>query len=277
MTTNPTGPVPGSSSGSVPGGTTGPTGTTGSTGATGTTDTAKQEAGQVASTAAESGQRVAGTAKDQGQRVASEAADQARNLVHETRSQIREQAGSQQQRAAGSLRQIGDELQSMAGRSEQSGVGAQLVQQASQRVQDIAGWLDSRDPEGLLDDVRSFARRRPGAFLLGAAVAGLAAGRLTRAGVDQARQSSSTDPWERATTSGQDSSGLAPAAATARGASAGAVGYPTGGEPGSPEGTAVSPTTPPTYGTTAGGTTTGSTVGGEHRAPGYGDLQEPPR
>ena len=167
------------------------------------TQTAKDEAANLAQTAKDSGGQVASTAKQQGQQVVSEAADHARSLVDETRQQLSEQAGSQQQRAATGLRSLGDELGSMADNSEQSGLGAQIARQAADQVQDVAKWLDSRDPKGLLEDVRDFARRRPGTFLLGAALAGLAAGRLTRAGVDTARsdkdsqsQSDSGSTWD---------------------------------------------------------------------------------
>ena len=151
------------------------------------TQTAKDEAANLAQTAKDSGGQVASTAKEQGQQVVSEAADHARSLLDETRQQLSDQAGSQQQRAATGLRSLGDELGSMADSSEQPGLGAQIARQAADQVQDVAKWLDSRDPKGLLEDVRDFARRRPGTFLLGAALAGLAAGRLTRAGVDNAR------------------------------------------------------------------------------------------
>jgi hypothetical protein len=43
----------------------------------------------------------------------------------------------------------------------------------------------------VLEEVRSFARRRPGTFLLAAAAAGLVAGRLTRGAVDDKRDTSS--------------------------------------------------------------------------------------
>jgi hypothetical protein len=39
--------------------------------------------------------------------------------------------------------------------------------------------LQNREPAELLEEVRSFARRKPGLFLLGAAAAGVLAGRLT--------------------------------------------------------------------------------------------------
>jgi hypothetical protein len=44
--------------------------------------------------------------------------------------------------------------------------------------------MDQRGVEGVLDDVRSFARRRPGVFLLGAGIAGFAVGRLVRGAKD---------------------------------------------------------------------------------------------
>jgi hypothetical protein len=46
-------------------------------------------------------------------------------------------------------------------------------------VENFAGKLQSREPAELLDEVRRFARRKPGMFLLGAAAAGVLAGRLT--------------------------------------------------------------------------------------------------
>jgi hypothetical protein len=164
---------------------------------TGTNDTsstataAKDEASNVAQTASQSGQQVAGTAVEQGRRVADEAAQQARSVLSDARQQFGEQASSQQHKAASTLRSLGDELSTMADSSEQSGPATQLVRQASDQVQQVAGWLENRDPAGVLDEVRSFARRRPGTFLLAAAAAGLVAGRLTRGAVDERRDTGS--------------------------------------------------------------------------------------
>jgi hypothetical protein len=57
------------------------------------------------------------------------------------------------------------------------------VSQARGRVDDVANWLDGRQPGDLLGELKSFARRRPGTFLLGALAAGVVAGRLTRGAV----------------------------------------------------------------------------------------------
>jgi hypothetical protein len=57
----------------------------------------------------------------------------------------------------------------------------------------VAGFLSDHEPGDLLDQVRQFARRRPGAFLLGAALVGIIAGRLTR-GAASASDSSTGGP-----------------------------------------------------------------------------------
>jgi hypothetical protein len=228
----------------------------GTSGESSTAQTAKDEAGNVAQTAAQSGGQVASTARDQGQRVLAEAGEQARNLVEETRSQLGEQAGAQQERAAGGLRSLAEELQSMASSSDQSGMASRLVHQASDQLQQVAGWLDQRDPQALLQEARGFARRRPGAFLLGAAAAGMLAGRMTRAGVDMNRSEQSPTATGYPTqqpatpyptdygysTAGQGATGDYTAANYAAGTG---TGYPT--EPGAAgvEPTAVAPLVPP--------------------------------
>jgi hypothetical protein len=83
----------------------------------------------------------------------------------------------------------------MVSNSDQSGPATQLTSQARDRVHGAADWLDGREPGDLVDELRSLARRRPGAFLVGAALAGVVAGRLTRgvvAGQAEDTDSSST-------------------------------------------------------------------------------------
>jgi hypothetical protein len=145
-----------------------------------TPDVAKEQAAGVAQSAADAGKGVAGTAKEQTQQVAEEAGRQAKDLLKQTQSELSDQARTQQQRVAGNLHALGDELGSMANGSEQNGVATDLVRQAAGRSHDVASWLDQREPGHVLEEVRSFARRRPGTFLALAVGAGLLAGRLTR-------------------------------------------------------------------------------------------------
>ncbi|MFD1213992.1 hypothetical protein ACFQ36_18300 [Arthrobacter sp. GCM10027362] len=147
---------------------------------TSTTSTAKEEAKDVGREGMAAGQRVAGVAREEAGNVAQEAKFQVKNLVSQVGDNVRGQAGAQQQKAASGLRSFSDGLTSMANGSPQSGAAMNLVNQAAERVNGIADWLENRDPSDLLEEVRSFARRRPGAFLAIAAGAGLLAGRLTR-------------------------------------------------------------------------------------------------
>lgn len=143
-------------------------------------------ASDAAQAAKDAGTQVAQTATEKAKDVAHETGKQARDLLGEAREQAKQQAGSQHRSLVDNLRSLGDELGGMTAASEQHGVATELVSQARERVQGAADWLDAREPRDLLDEIRSFARRRPGAFLLGAAMAGVLAGRLTR-GVVAAR------------------------------------------------------------------------------------------
>ncbi|WP_109472648.1 hypothetical protein [Ornithinimicrobium cavernae] len=146
-----------------------------------TTDRATDQGKQVAHEAKESGEQVAQTAQEEVRNVASTVSEQARHLLHETTSEINSQAATQQQRLAEGLRSLSQELSSMAdGGTDSSSQASGLVREASQRTQGLADWLEQRGPGDVLDDVRRFARRRPGTFIAVAAGVGLLAGRLTR-------------------------------------------------------------------------------------------------
>ncbi|MFC7847621.1 hypothetical protein ACFUTU_04005 [Arthrobacter sp. NPDC057388] len=143
-------------------------------------DVAKDEAANVAGHAAGAAQNVAETAKTEAKNVAYEAKNSARDLLHQAKSDLTSQAGTQQTKAAEGIRNISSQLRSMADAPDQQGVASDLIRQAADRSADVASWLDNRDPGSLLDEVKSFARQRPGTFLLIAAGAGLLAGRLGR-------------------------------------------------------------------------------------------------
>ncbi|WP_251023845.1 hypothetical protein [Arthrobacter sp. ISL-65] len=161
--------------------TAGTSGTAPSQGAASTkTDAAKEEASNIAGQAAGAAQNVAGTAKAEAANVASEVKTNAKDLLQQAKSDLTDQAGSQQQKAAEGIRTISSQLRSMADAPEQQGVASDLIRQAAERSESIASWLGNRDPGTLLNEVTSFARQRPGTFLLLAAGAGLLAGRLGR-------------------------------------------------------------------------------------------------
>lgn len=155
-----------------------------------TAATAKDQAANVGQGAAQAGQQVAGVAKEQAANVASEAAGQAKDLIHQGRTELSTQAATQQQRLAAGVRALGEELHSMGTSSDKPGPASDLVRQAADRTQLIAGWLENREPAQVVAEVQHFARQRPGAFLLLAAGLGLAGGRMTR-GLVAAKQDES--------------------------------------------------------------------------------------
>jgi len=143
---------------------------------------AKDQAASVAGDAKQAAGDVLATGKDEAANVVDEAKTQVKDLLDQSRTQLTEQAHAQKENAAKGARAFSDDLTALAnGEGGDDNAASKLVSQAAERVQGVASWLENRDPSELLDDVRSFARRRPGAFILIAAATGLVAGRLVRA------------------------------------------------------------------------------------------------
>ena len=154
-----------------------------------TTPSTKERAQETASTAADQSKHVAGVAKDEARHVADEARLQARGLVNDAMTQVNEQSRSQRDRLVGTLQTFSDDLEQMASQGGRSGMATDLARQVAGKTRDLSTQLDGREPADLLDDVRDFARRRPGVFLVGALAAGVVAGRLARG----AKESQSSD------------------------------------------------------------------------------------
>ena len=155
---------------------------------------ASQRAADLAGTSAAAGQHVAGVAADEVHRVGSETKQQATDLYRQTQSELSDQAAAQQKRVASGIRSLGDEFSSMAESSQAQGVASDLAHQAATRAAGIADWLDQRDPGALLDELKGYARRRPGTFIAIAAVAGIVAGRLTRGVIADKKDNTDTTP-----------------------------------------------------------------------------------
>lgn len=169
-----------------------------------TTRTAKHEASDVAHDAARRGRNLAHDARSEAEGVGREAGRQAKDLLGQGREELVAQASEQQHRVAEGLHSLGGELSAMADAAEEPGLASDLVHQAATRADAAARWLDDREPGALLDEVKQFARRRPGTFLAVAAVAGLAVGRLTRGITDDGGSSGRTaDDDARSGTAGE--------------------------------------------------------------------------
>lgn len=145
-----------------------------------TKDQAAAEASALKDTVKTEAADLGSTAKGEAKQVAAEVKYQARGVLDESVSQLRSQAATGQNRLAEVVRDLAREAGQMAGASDANGAVTRLAGDASRIGDDVASWLDSRNPEDVLDDVRRFAARRPGTFLALAAGAGFLAGRFIR-------------------------------------------------------------------------------------------------
>lgn len=146
-----------------------------------TATTAKDEAAATAQTAAQAAADVAGTAKEQVGQVAGEAVDQIRQLTDQARTQASEQADNATQKLSQTLRSLAGEVRDLSqGNADGSGTVAGIAQQLADKGEQVAEYLTQQGPGGLVQELRSFAARRPGSFLLGALAAGLATGRVVK-------------------------------------------------------------------------------------------------
>jgi uncharacterized protein YjbJ (UPF0337 family) len=146
-----------------------------------TASTAKDEAAATASTATSAATEVAGTAKQQAGQVAGEAVNQARQLTDQAKAQASQQATNATQKLSESVRSLATEVRDMSqGTASGSGPVAGLAQQLADKGEQLAEYLSQQGPGGLVQELRMFAARRPGTFLLGALAAGVATGRVVK-------------------------------------------------------------------------------------------------
>jgi ElaB/YqjD/DUF883 family membrane-anchored ribosome-binding protein len=142
---------------------------------------APERAGQVAEAAREELHSVAGDVRQEASAVATEAKAQARNVLDETRTALRSQARQGADRTAGALDDLSSQFRALAsGDREGAGQLGRYADQASDQLHVAAQRIGSRGFDGLVDDMQSFARRRPGVFLGIAAASGFVVGRLFR-------------------------------------------------------------------------------------------------
>ncbi len=190
--------------------------------------TAKDDASQVTNVTKEGVKDVAHETVDQALAVGSMAKDHARGLVDQTTTQLRSHGDEQAQRAAGGLDQIARQVGSLLdGRPADAGQVRDYAEQLGDKAQKLAEQLRSGGIDGVVEEVTSFARRRPGLFLVGAAAAGFMAGRLVKA------QRASSDDGDSTEAAAGYRAPLPPQVPTTQ-----LAGYPaTAGIPSSPEDT----------------------------------------
>jgi polyhydroxyalkanoate synthesis regulator phasin len=200
--------------------------------------TPQERAQEAVGTAADEGRHLAGVAQQEAGHVASEAADQARRVMDDAMTQVAAQSKEQKDRLAGTLRTFGDDLESMTSQAS-PGLAADLTRQVSGYARSVSDHLQSHEPGELLEDVRRFARRRPGTFLLGALAAGVVVGRLARGAADGIAGAKAAQDQAAPDQAAQGGAAAGTAATGAGGATAPGVVPPT--YPGAPSGTPYLP------------------------------------
>ena len=146
-----------------------------------TATTAKDEAAQVGQVAASAASDVAGTAKQQAGQVAGEAVNQLKSLTDDARNQATQQASNATEQLSSRVRTLATEMRDLGqGKGDANGTIAGLVQQLADRGEQLADHISQQGPGGLVQDLRTFAARKPGTFLLGALAAGVVTGRLVK-------------------------------------------------------------------------------------------------
>ncbi|MFL6139603.1 MAG: hypothetical protein ACJ74O_17630 [Frankiaceae bacterium] len=147
---------------------------------TGLSDDVRERGKEVGGHARTAAVDVKDSATDRARDVAAEAKSQARDLIDESRTTLSNHANTQVNRLGETLQQLADELHRMARMGDDNGTAAPLVRELAERTQGVARHVQGREATDLLQDARNLARRRPAAFLAGAAGLGFLVGRLGR-------------------------------------------------------------------------------------------------
>ncbi|MBB0247232.1 hypothetical protein FNQ90_24700, partial [Streptomyces alkaliphilus] len=171
---------------------------------------AKEEASATADVAGRAAEKTMETAGREVGAVVEEARHQADTMVRDMRTRVTEEADEQTHRAAETLRRWADDLADMAEHGRDDSPARTMVARTAHRGQRAARYLDHRGVEGVLGDLSRFARRRPGAFLAGAALTGLVVGRLARAGGGNGASPGADRSPERSATGGGTGDSAAP-------------------------------------------------------------------
>ncbi|MET9929315.1 MULTISPECIES: hypothetical protein [unclassified Streptomyces] len=176
-------------------------GTHDANGASEVAHTVQEKAAEGADLVTSNATDVVGTAKDQAANTVNEATAQARDVLSELRDQLQEQSRAQAGQLASNVRRLADELHDMSNSGKPDSTATAAVRQVADGGRKVASRLENRGPEGIVEDLRGFARRKPGLFLAGAALAGFAAARLGK-GMAAAESSGGPASGSKSTPSG---------------------------------------------------------------------------
>ena len=139
-----------------------------------------------------SGQEVTEQAKQQGQQLA----QQARELASRGGEQLKSQLENQKHQAAQRMTPVQMALRETAQQLRKQGQGpvAGYTDQASDQVERFSGYLRETSVEEITEEVRGFARRRPGLFLGSAALVGFLGTRFLKSSSQGGAYAGNSEP-----------------------------------------------------------------------------------
>jgi hypothetical protein len=134
------------------------------------------------------GDQVREQAKQQSQQLAHQARQQASNLASRTTEQAKSQLANQKHNASQRLTPIQSALRESAQQLRNQGQGqvGDYAEKAADQVQRFSTYLRQTEVDEIMEEVRGFARRRPGLFLGSAAAIGFFATRFLRSTSEEA-------------------------------------------------------------------------------------------
>ncbi len=126
-------------------------------------------------------------ARQQTQQFAQQARQQASQLANRGSEQVKSQLGNQKHQAAQRITPVQMALRetSQQLRNQGQGMVAQYADNAADQVERFSGYLRENEVDEILDEGRSFARRRPALFLGGAAALGFLATRFLKSSSEE--------------------------------------------------------------------------------------------
>ncbi len=199
-------------------------------------DEAKQAAAsgasEVASTVKDQASSLVESSKQQGAEVARDAKQHAQELMSQTRGELRSQAQDQMRSLAQTVQAIAGQLDDLANGRPQQGMVLDVTNQIASTAHRMGDHLEQGGMDAMMNDVKQFARRRPGAFLAASLIGGVVAGRVLRSTdlrqlAETAKDAVSGSGDQQQSSSPQLGGGAAPAPLPEpRLESPGATGYP---------------------------------------------------
>lgn len=161
----------------------------------------KKPLNNAAETATDAARKTASSALDAAKDAAQSLGAEVQARAADTLSSVKESAAGRLEGARESLSDTGDRLaeslRRAAEKPEEGSIQQRVLTAVAGGVADAAGTLRNRSASEIAADLRGFARRNPGAFAAGAAVAGFALARFLRSSAKASEVRAEARPYDR--------------------------------------------------------------------------------